>query len=718
MHLWDLVIFYFTIFSSPYFHLLFIKFTRLIYSILVVVILIAFTYRREVIRTPVVGKSSWYPYRKLIALIIITVGPIIVVNTVIAERYSQSPMEQIAFGKKNDQPLQESHGYRDLCKLYPDSIELQLKYMDILIDVHNYYYQNFTFDYQFKKPETLPLLKAYAQIVSKTTTYDEDPTLLLAIPENTPFVNYMIALKGAKERSLPPQEIENHLWKEIKINPTSGRAPRLLYNMYVYLNNAKLDVLMHDSRITRFLKPRVKNDYYFTHGNTGLYAQNILESRFGNVEWLTFLAALLVSLVWVIFVRTMDVFNREKWWPIGLVFLAGAVFTHFCLPLYDFAQLNLHFVINGDIKNDFLYCFAVIGGSEELVKLIPWVVFASFSKRMKEPYDYLLYAAVAALGFSFTENLRYLEDSGNIVTRTITSSFEHLFFASIVAYSFILAKYRYKKSIWKIIVPIIGFILAAFAHGFYDFWLINETVKDYSFVTIIFFIGTIHIWFFFKNNALNNSGYFSSHQAYNAHFQQDLLTFSLLTILMVEFVFISLEFGADDANEMIHGKAVGIYLFLIYMSILLERIDLKQGVWNNYRLHLPAFSLFMFQLPAFNKKQNEESSNFVGLKLRLTTEVTNKYIGDKLPVTGQCIRKITVSNDPNWYLFQLDARLHYNNYASSCIILKNKKENQLLSESKIEIYFMFIPDIFLLESKDLDIKQLRYAGLVYSEPLY
>jgi len=689
----------------------------LIFSILVVVILIAFTYRKEATLSPIAGKPAWYPYRKLLALLFITIGPIVLINILIPERFSQSPNEEIAFGKKNNQPLHESHGYRDLCKRYPDSVELQLKYIDILIDVHNYYYKDFTFDYSFKKPETLPLLKAYAQVVSKTLPEEKDHTLFSGISENTPFVNYIKALAGAREKSLSLDEIEHYLLQEIKINPENGRAPRYLYGMYVYTKSVKLDSLMHNARITRFLKSSIKNEYYFKHGNIGLYAQNIFQSRIGNVEWFTFLAALLVSLVWVVFVRTMDVFNREKWLPIGIVFIGGAFFTHFCLPFYDFAHLNLHFVLNGAIKNDFLYCFAVIGGGEEFVKLLPWLLFALFTKRLKEPYDYLIYAAVSALGFAFIENLMYLEDSGNIVSRTITSSFGHLFFASIVAYSFILAKYRYKKRMWKIVTPIIGFIAAAFAHGFYDFWLINESVKEYYFITILFFIGSIHVWFFIKNNALNNSGYFSTKQLYNANFQQDLLTFSLLTILMVEYVFISIEFGADDGNKMIHGNAMTIYLFLIYMSIMLQRIDLKKGVWNKFRFQLPNFSLFMLNLPFGRDRDEKTTSHFIGLKLRLTAPKTNQYIGNKLPVTGQCVRKITVSNDPDWYLFQLDTRLHFNNYASTCIIIKNKQTQQLLNEPKIEIYFMFIPDIFLIDAGDLDIKQLRYAGAAYSEPI-
>ncbi|MDH4472447.1 MAG: PrsW family glutamic-type intramembrane protease [Fluviicola sp.] len=687
----------------------------MIFPIIFVLILIAFTYRKEVISKPIAGKPTWYPYRKLIALLLITIVPIVLANTFIPERLLITPQERIDAAKENGDRYAVSIAYKDLCAQYPDSISLQFDCIDILADYRQYDYEDLmhTITKINPGPETKILAKAYIQL--KVEVFERNDTLLESIPDNYRFVNYLKTLEGLQNNSLSVTECEQLLRREITLNPTNERAYQLLLSIYTGSGAAqKRDALLCDAQAMPFFSDQLKNDYYFSHGHWGLYFQNIIESRILSVSWLTFLAALLVSLVWILFLRSMDVFNREKWQPIVIVFIGGALFTHLCLAFYDAAELYFHFTINGEALNDFMYCFTVIGGGEELVKLLPWLLFALFSKRMKEPYDYLFYASISALGFAFAENLMYLEDTGNIVGRTIMSSVGHMFFASIVAYAFILAKYRYKQQIWKILTPIIGFIAAALAHGFYDFWLISEAVSDFSFVTIIFFIGSLHVWFFFKNNALNNSGFFSGSNAYNANFQQDLLTFSLLAILMVEYIMVSWKYGADDGNNRIRSSVIMIFMFLIYVSVMLQRFDLKKGVWNKWRFRMPAFSRSIFGMSGDN---DEDDQDYLGLKLRLFAPKSNQYIGDKLPKSGVCVQKIEINGQSGWYVFQLNTPINYNNYVSTHIILKNKYPNQSLNEPKIEIYFLFIPDIHLLQSENLNVKQLRYAGRAYSMPI-
>lgn len=687
----------------------------MLYPIIFVLLLIGLTYRKEVISKPIAGKPIWYPYRKLIALLFITIVPIVLANTFIPERLLTTPQERIDAGKENGDRNMVRIAYGDLCAQYPDSIALQFDCIDLLVEDYDYSYDDLlrAFDEINPTPRAAAFAKAYMQL--KVEVAEKNDTLLQSFPNDLPFVNYLKALEGWQNATLSANEPEKLLRREIQLNPNDKRAYQLLLTIYTLSDNAqKKDELLCDAQARPFFGNTYKNNYYFTHGHWGLYFRNIFEARILSVSWLTFLAALLVSFVWVIFLRSMDVFNREKWLPIIIVFIGGALFTHACLLFYDAAELYFAFGINGEAFNDFMYCFTVIGGGEELVKLIPWVLFAVFSKRMKEPYDYLFYASISALGFAFAENLMYLEDGGNIVSRTIMSSVAHMFFASIVAYAFILAKYRYKQRIWKILAPVIGFIAAALGHGFYDFWLISDAVSDFSFVTIIFFIGSLHVWFFFKNNALNNSGFFSAGNAYNANFQQDLLTFSMLAILMVEYLIMSWKYGADDGNIRIRSSVIMISIFLLYISVMLHRFDLRKGVWNKWQFRMPSFSRSIFGMGAVD---DEDEQDFIGLKLRLFAPKSNPYIGDKLPKSGVCVQKIEVNGQSGWYVFQLNTPINYNNYVSTHIVLKNKYPNQSLGEPKIEIYFLFIPDIHLLRSENLNVKQLRYAGRAYSIPI-
>ena len=153
------------------------------------------------------------------------------------------------------------------------------------------------------------------------------------------------------------------------------------------------------------------------------------------------------------------------------------------------------------------------------------------ARKAKEPYDYMLYASISALGFAFAENLNYLENPGNIMVRSIMSTVGHMFFASIVAYTFIISRYKTKNKTMKILWPIIGFVLAALGHGFYDFWLISEAVSQYSFLTTIFFVISLHIWFVLHNNSINNSPFYTKSR-FNSDIQLNLITIGIIGVMM------------------------------------------------------------------------------------------------------------------------------------------------------------------------------------------
>jgi hypothetical protein len=159
-----------------------------------------------------------------------------------------------------------------------------------------------------------------------------------------------------------------------------------------------------------------------------------------------------------------------------------------------------------------------------------------------------------------------------------------------------------------------------------------------------------------------------------------------------------------------------VFLFLIYVSVILHKIDLEQGVWKRWRFKMPEIG-GIFGLPSGAATDEDEEQDFTGLKLRLFAPKTNPYIGDKLPKSGKCVKAICVNGHTGWYVFELNTPLHYGSFVPTHIIVKNKQPHQPLNQPKIEIYFMFVPDIDLLRSEDIAANQLRYAGRAYSMPI-
>ena len=185
--------------------------------------------------------------------------------------------------------------------------------------------------------------------------------------------------------------------------------------------------------------------------------------------------------------------------------LVGLMKCDWIWLLYDVYKYLFGFQLNGNVINDSLYCVFGIGVIEEFVKFVPFLIILKFTKIINEPIDYIMYASLSALGFAFVENFNYFDDGSiNIIhSRALTASIAHMVFSSLVVYGLILAKFRYKKNTF--LLGLLFFFIAAFAHGFYDFWLLNEYVAGFSIFTFLCLLTGILVYASLTNNALNHS---------------------------------------------------------------------------------------------------------------------------------------------------------------------------------------------------------------------
>ena len=221
------------------------------------------------------------------------------------------------------------------------------------------------------------------------------------------------------------------------------------------------------------------------------------ENNSGLTWVVSVLLSFLITLVWLIYIRSIDIYEPEKNGPIIFAFLVSILSTVFVVGvLYQWAHQN-GFALDDNLPliDNIIYSIIVIGGVEEFSKMIPVIlVMVFFPKAMNEPYDFILYASISALGFAFVENISYIYESGlyNIGGRALYAIVAHMTFSSTIFYGWMLCKFKYiSLPIW-VVVPFF-FLIAIFAHGFYDFWLFNFFETDYSAVTTAFFLITIHL---------------------------------------------------------------------------------------------------------------------------------------------------------------------------------------------------------------------------------
>lgn len=306
--------------------------------------------------------------------------------------------------------------------------------------------------------------------------------------------------------------------------------------------------------------------------------------------------AFLISMVWLRYILQLDIYEKEKWKHIAAIFIMSVITTYGCDFLYPLFHA-FGFGLNGEVVNDFLYCIFGIGLIEETVKFIPFLILLKFTKAINEPYDYLLYASVAALGFAFAENVRYLDNYGIeiVAARAFYAAVAHMTFCCTVTYGLLLKKYRFNKYP-TILVFLVFFFIAMFIHGFYDFWLINKKVADYRGITTVFFLITIHLWFIMKNNAINISPFYNKEVELNNDKLKHYLVVSLTSIFMFSYIYVSLFFNKQEANDFFWYSAVSYGYVVFFLIMSFSKYKIVKGLFKP--LDVP----FNFIIPGLKKK--------------------------------------------------------------------------------------------------------------------
>lgn len=307
--------------------------------------------------------------------------------------------------------------------------------------------------------------------------------------------------------------------------------------------------------------------------------------------------ALITALIWLDYILKLDIYEKEKRWHVFVVFVLSALLANFLTePLYDLVRL-LGYNLNDEPLNDFLYCVFSIGLIEELTKLLPLLLLMKFTKVVNEPYDFILYASISALGFAFSENIIYLNRYGPevILARTFYSTVAHMTFSSTIAYGFLLKKYRYFK-MPKVLVYSTFFGIAILAHGFFDFWLINPLAKSFSALTTLFFMITIHIWFTMINNAINISNFFSPKAIINNDSIKYQLVKNFLSLIAFSYLYVVLSESLPEGNFFLVETSLIYGYMMFYLIVGLSRFNVVRGYLKPFQIP------FDFIIPKFKKE--------------------------------------------------------------------------------------------------------------------
>ncbi|MBL4825396.1 MAG: PrsW family intramembrane metalloprotease [SAR324 cluster bacterium] len=143
----------------------------------------------------------------------------------------------------------------------------------------------------------------------------------------------------------------------------------------------------------------------------------------------------------------------------------------------------------------------LVGLNEEFAKLLVLLAVVYPSRHLEEPFDGILYAAVVSVGFATLENFYYLDQFGIAVVaaRTIITIPAHAFMS--VPMGYFVAKSRLllesgNETKFRFYFPMMtiiqGWIISAFLHGLYDFFLSLKMERE-AYLQI-FVMGGISFW--------------------------------------------------------------------------------------------------------------------------------------------------------------------------------------------------------------------------------
>ena len=403
--------------------------------------------------------------------------------------------------------------------------------------------------------------------------------------------------------------------------------------------------------------------------------------RFAEVPRFLFAASVLLSILisftWYRYLTWLDSFERERGrWEV-LVFLLACTTTLAVPEGYRWLEQQ-GFGLTGNAWNDWWYCVMAIGGLEELAKLIPLLFIWRLTRQVNEPFDFLLYASISALGFAFLENIQYLHASElrAVMGRALMSSVAHMLYASIVAYGIAISLHRGKGNM---VLRIIGyFAIACLAHGFYDFWLLDPGRP--RLFTVLFFLASLQLWVIMKNNLVNISpNFIHSARPASTMFRYRIIN-GLLFVLAVAYVSSFLYQGKPAAHDLLFTNANFMAALLMITAINFSSLAPIPGYVAPLR---PPLNLFRLLMP---RVEWETDLTGVSVELRPHTRhsLAHRWTGllAELPVSGTVLRREVVGEETDRYLLKPERPLMIGDRTHELLLMQVHQDHDTLYKDR------------------------------------
>ncbi len=455
------------------------------------------------------------------------------------------------------------------------------------------------------------------------------------------------------------------------------------------------------------------------------YYKEIIAATLQNINYPGILIASLIMIAWFVYMKKLDFFDQDKPFYVYGTLVAGILVTFATLIISIFLRdtFNIHY--RGEILYDlFIHFFLGVGVVEEFMKLLPLFFIMLFTRQLKEPYDYILYVSISALGFAFIENLLYFQQLDGVLVagRALMAAVAHIMFSTFCVYGLVIAKYKYKTS--PVLYFLGSFTIGSFAHGLYDYMATESMI----FMLIVFFIFALQSFSIIINNSINNSRYFTYKIFYNAEQSKYRLATLLSSVLALSYILDSFKYGKAEANHIFMVSCLVGVLFIIFYVTNFSSLDLVKGYWRPIKFRFkpdyddPAGLRGISAFARMFKYNFILPLNIVTYKVWLKAPYYNEWLYDQMYDTkGVIVDRIKLYDNDNdinkvdidWFLVKLEEPLSFTGINKHFVLVKlESKESSLIHDADVRGYLRLIPSLDMIKEKRPKKKNFEYVGYV------
>jgi len=639
----------------------------------------------------------------ILLLFLILLSVVILANIFIHDPDLSTPASLIRYGEKTENPKYLLEGYGQLYRSNPGNID----------NAYNYWNAVFQEMGQSSGSSLQPLVQVdtslFTPALTMMATGDSASDLThyidglkralsgqftLALEDYNKVHNQQLKyLNNSRGYALlqigAPRLAEKAFLAEIHNNGYLRGACSNLFALYFQEHNYQgIRQLLARKGAVKYVDPGQLSAYYFLIQDPIHYPIALVSNIASGMNIYGFIGALLILLTWLVYLRFIDLYDPERWVMLIAIALLGMITALFSFPLYHFTELELGYKQNGKFLHDLIYAVLNIGLIEELVKIVPLLLLLRFGKLIREPIDYLIYAGVSALGFAFAENLLYFRETNlNIIhTRAMLSVLMHMFFSMIIAYGLMYSKLHKHRN--RLLRFFGYYLLAAFAHGFFDFWLFPEQAWANALPTLALTLLGFYLLGVFLNNALNQTAlHAQARSAFSVANLSNYIIYCLAGIYLFEYLSLMADFGRLYANQcMVASVRAGIYLVAI-ISNRLSNIMIIPGYWQPLGRSLV---------------RKGELNAWIGRRIRLQPRLGESVLHFILPVSGVVKKILVIEGRAEWILVKLEENMPVDRLYTQVemkpgradyIVLRAKlNEQDLRLNGDQDLYFMTISD--------------------------